>query len=72
MSFLRAGVPLSKVNSFRDLLEENVYSLPDRQYLSEAISFRRKVPNQREISGKLLSVIFDGTTHVKEALAVVL
>lgn len=29
-AFLKAGVPLNKINSFRDILEENAYRLTDR------------------------------------------
>ena len=28
-AFLRAGIPLSKLDSFRDILEENAYCLTD-------------------------------------------
>lgn len=30
-SFLKAGVPLNKIDSFRDILEENAYHLTDRR-----------------------------------------
>ena len=74
MSFLKSGVPLSKVGSFRNLLEEHAFSLNGRQHLSELIPFihHEEVSQiKKEISGKHLSVIFDGTTHVEEALAVI-
>ena len=38
-SFLKAGIPLSKVDDLRDLLEENALSLTGRQHLSEYIPF---------------------------------
>ena len=73
-SFLKSGVPLSKVDSFRNLLEEHAFSLTGRQHLSEIIPFihHEEIARiKKEISGKHLSVIFDGTTHVEEALAVI-
>lgn len=74
-SFLKAGIPLSKVDCMRDLLEEHAFSLSGRQHLSETIPFihQQEIDEiKQEISGKKVSVIFDGTTHVDEALAVLL
>ena len=73
--FLKAGIPLSKVDCMRDLLEEHAFSLSGRQHLSETIPFihQQEVEEiKKEISGKKVSVIFDGTTHIEEALAVLL
>ena len=74
-AFLKAGVPLNKVDYFRELLEESSYRLTASQNLSEMIPFIRNVEReklQKEIEGKKLSVIFDGTTHVCEAMVIVL
>ena len=74
-TFLKAGVPLGKVDKFRELLEENAFRLCDSSNLRELIPFVRKQEQaslQGEINGKLVSVIFDGTTHVCEALVIVL
>ena len=74
-SFLKAEIPLSKVDCMRDLLEEHAFSLSGRQHLSETIPFihQQEVEEiKKEISGNNLSVIFDGTTHVAEALTVLL
>ena len=74
-SFLKAGIPLSKVDDLRDLLKENALSLTGRQHLSEYIPFIRNDEIdliKSEIKDKAVSVIFDGTTHVDEALAIVL
>ena len=74
-SFLKAGIPLSKVDCMRDLLQEHAFSLSGRQHLSETIPFihQQEVEEiNKEISGKNVSVIFDGTTHIDEALAVLL
>ena len=73
--FLRAGVPLHKYEHFRDLLEENALRLSDRRHMSDLIPFVLKEEQQRikqEISSKYVSVIFDGTSRLGEALAVVL
>ena len=36
-TFLRAGVPLTKIDQFRDLLEEHAYSLCDRCGISDLV-----------------------------------
>ena len=74
-SFLKAGIPLSKVDCLRELLEDHALSLSSRQHLSEIIPFIQKQEVdelKKEICGKAVSVIFDGTTHFDEALAIVL
>ena len=38
-SFLRAAVPLNKMQFFKNLLEENAYCLTDRHYMSDLIPF---------------------------------
>ena len=73
-SFLRAGVPLSKVDSFRPLLEENGYRLTDRRHLFDVIPFILEEEEERlkkELLNKDVSVCFDGMTRLGEALAVV-
>lgn len=73
--FKHAGVPLSKLETFRELHEENAYRLSDSTNLYSLIPFIRQQEQasiQNEISGKKVSVIFDGTTHVCEALAIIL
>lgn len=74
MAFLRAGVPLSKMISFRELLEENAFRLSDRRHMSDVIPFisaqeREKI--KEELCGKDISVIFDGTTQMGEAMGIV-
>ena len=74
-SFLKAGIPLSKVDCMRHLLEEHGFSLSGRQRLSETIPVihQQEVEEiKKKISGKKVSVIFNGTTHTEEALAVLL
>ena len=72
---MKAGVPLSKVDLFRDVLEEHGYALTSSTNLRQLIPF----VHQEELSGikqeilnQPLSIIFGGTTHVCEALVVVL
>ena len=74
-TFLKAGVPLSKMDSFRDLLEENAFRLTDRRNMQDYVPFILKEEETRiqsEIDGQQLSVILDGTSRLGEALAVVL
>ena len=40
MMFLRAGVPLNKLECFRPLLEENAHSIGGRRTISDLIPFR--------------------------------
>ena len=73
--FLRAGVPLRKLIHFCELLEENAVRLSDRRYMSDLIPFVLKEEQQRvkqEINSRSVSVIFDGTSRLGEALAIVL
>ena len=72
--FLGDGIPLSKVTGLRDLLEEHAYRLTSRGHLLEYIPIvRDKECNTvlREIRGRQVGLIFDGTTHLGEAIAVV-
>jgi len=73
-TFLRAAVPLNKLQYFRDILEENSFRLTDRRHMSDLVPFVQKEEEsliKREIDGKDVSVIFDGTTRLGEALAIV-
>ena len=74
-TFLKAGVPLNKVDIFRDLLEENGTRLAGRRSLSDLVSFiceQEVAQILQEIAGRKVSVIFDGTTRLGEALVIVL
>ena len=74
-AFLKAGVPLSKIGAFRELLEENAYRLTDRRSMLDYVPFILKDEENKihqEISGKNVSAIFDGTSRLGEALAVLL
>ena len=70
----KAGVPLSKVNLFRDLLEEHGYALTSLTNFRQLIPFIHQEELSRikhEILNQPLSIIFDVTTHVCEAFVVV-
>ena len=60
---------------FRELLEENGYHLTDSRNMYDLIPFFEKHEFDiivNELKGKDLSVIFDGTTRLGEALGIVL
>ena len=82
-SFLPGGALLAKIDSFRVLLEESAYSLSGSQHLGDLIPCildeeKRKIildEEKREINviaAKHVSVIFDETRHICEAMVVVL
>ena len=74
-SLLKAGIPLSKVASLRQFLEKYGYLLTSRTHLAEFIPLIR----QKEIdslkseiaANSPFSVIFDGSTRLGEALAII-
>ena len=72
-AFLCAAVPLSKMEHFQELFEEGGYRLTDRRHMFDLIPFIQKQEVEiirKEISSKKISVIFDGTTYMGEALAI--
>ena len=74
-TFLHTSIPLNKLNIFRELFEENGYQLTDKCNMVDLIPFIQKCKVDaisEEIKGKDVSVCFDGTTCLGEALAVVL
>ena len=73
--FLKAGIPLVKVDSLRSLLEEGALRLTHSSHLSDYIPLihgEEKKLIRSEIDGQRVSVIFDGTTRLGEALAIVI
>ena len=46
-AFLKAGVPLAKLDHFRDILEEHAYRLSDRRGMSDLIPFILLEENKR-------------------------
>ena len=74
-AFLRAGIPLSELDLFRDILEENAYRLCNRRHMSDLIPFvlqQEQAKIKEEIEGQNVAIIFDDTTRLGEALAIVL
>ena len=60
-TFLKAGVPLNKIDIFRDVLDEGSYRLAGRCSLSALIPFilsEEKQKIREEIAGKNVSIIF--------------
>jgi len=61
-AMLKAGVPFSKIDSFRDLLKEHGYSLSSLTHLRQLMPF---IPQEeialikQEINGQHLSIVFD-------------
>ena len=73
-AMLKAGIPIQKVDALREVFEETGYSLSDSSHLRQLIPFildQKTCKLKKEIDGKHLSIIFDGTTHVCEAFVVV-
>ena len=73
--FLKSGIPMSKIDNLRSLLEEGSYRLTHSSHLSEYIPVIHSEENKKmkgEIEGLDVSVIFDGSTRLGEALAIVL
>ena len=74
-AILKAGVPLSKVDLFRDLLEEYGYALTSSTNVRQLIPFIHQKEFSRikqEILNQPLSIIFYGTTHICEEFVVAL
>ena len=74
-TFLCAGLPISKANVLRELFEETGFWLTDKRYVLDLIPFILKEVEtkiKQGIEGKHVSVIFEGTTRLGEALAIVL
>ena len=75
-TFLRAGVPLSKVQHFRPLLDGGGSPLADRSILTRqclpAILHTERNHIRQAIAGHAVAVIFDGSTRLGEVLAVII
>ena len=73
--FLKTGVPLNQLDVFLDLLVENGYRLAGRHPMSDLIPFISSEKKHRvkgEIADKDVSVIFEGTSRLSEAVVVVI
>ena len=70
---LKAGVALSWIDSFHDLLEENGDTLSNSSNLRQLLPFvtQEEISQlKKEIFNKHVSLIFDGMTHVCEAMVI--
>ena len=68
-------MPLTKIEHFRELLEDHAYRLTDRRNMHDYVPFILQQEEKciyDEITGKVLSVVFDGTARLGEALAIIL
>ena len=73
--FLKSGIPMSKIDSLRPLLEEGSHRLTHSSHLSEYIPViysEEKKRIKHDIEARDVSVIFDGSTCLGEALGIVL
>ena len=73
--FLKAGIPLRKIDSLRELLEENALRLTHSSHLFDYIAplhLKEKQSIREQISGRDVSLIFDGTSRLGEALAILI
>ena len=75
-SFLKAGVPLSKIDHLCPLLESNYCRMTYSTHMAHLVPFllqNEQSTITKEIASAVhLTVIFDGTSRLGEALAVVL
>ena len=74
-TFLKVGVVINKIDQFREIFEEQGYPLSHSSNLSSVIDEINKEEKEKvkeEITGRNVSVIFDGTTHVSEAMNIIL
>ena len=73
--FLKAGIPLSKIDNLRQLLEDGSERLTDSSYMASYILVAMETEMQgimEELNEKPhISVIFDGSTYQCEALVVI-
>ena len=70
-AMLTSGMPRSKLDCFRELLEENALTLTIMSQLLPFVLSQERDRVKAAINGKPISIIFDGTTHVCEALVII-
>ena len=74
-SFLTAGIPFSKIDCLRSFLEKYGHRLTSQSHLRELIPSvlqKEKETLKSELSeAKAVSTIFDGSTRLGEALAII-
>ena len=72
LPFLKAGVPLNKIEAFRELLEENALRLTDRRNMHDYIPFIHQEEESRVHSEIKAQNVFDNTSRLGEALAIII
>ena len=73
--FLKAGLPLRKIDFLCELLEDAALRLTHISHLSDYIAplhLKEKQSIREQISGRGVSLIFDGPSRLGEALAIVI
>ena len=73
-SWIHHAIPLTKLDFFTELLEEGRFRLSDCRHMSDLVHLivsQEKGDIKIEVSGRPLSVVFDGTTWLGEAVTVV-
>lgn len=74
-AFLKSGTPLSRLEYLRELFEEAGFSLTSNSHMRQLVPFILEEANStisKELVGKDVSIIFDGTTRDGEALVLLL
>ena len=76
--FLKSGIPMSKIDSLISLLEEGSHRLTHicsshlSEYIYQLSTLKKRKRSKLKLSGRDVSVIFDGSTRLGEALGIVL
>ena len=73
-TFFLAGVPLNKLSVFRELLKKMRIACQIGGHMSDLIPFilqQEKEQIKKEISGKAISAVFDGTSRLGEVFVIV-
>ena len=75
-SFLKAGVPLAKIDYLRPLLEAGNVRLTSSSHLRQLLPFilstELQLVKEEITAAQYVSVIFDGSTHFGEALTIII
>lgn len=74
-AFLKSGTPLSRLEYFREFFEEAGFSLTSNSHMRQLVPFILEEENStisKELVGKDVSIIFDGTTRDGKALVLLL
>ena len=72
---MKAGVPISKLNIFREILEAGAFRLTDTSHMLDLVPFvlsEEMDTIKAKVNSKFVSIIFDGTTRLGEVLVVIL